>query len=189
MKKMMGALLLCLSAQAFAGTVTVSGVGLDDKISVNKKNLVLNGAGLRTRLIFDVYVGALYLPRKMSTPEGIFTDKGPKRVALHMLRHLSASEFMDAFNKAINANHTPEEYAPLAARLLRFGQAFHDVGDVDKGSIVTLDFIQENGVTVLTVNGKEITRIEGEDFYIALLKIWLGKNPVQDSLKEEMLGG
>jgi hypothetical protein len=189
MKNIMGALLLCLSVQAFAGTVTVGGVGLDDKITVNRKALVLNGAGIRTKLIFDVYVGALYLSQKKNSPDDIFADQGPKRVELHILRHLAASDFMDAFNKAINANHTPEEYAPLAARLLRFGRSFREVGEVDKGSLIILDFVPETGMTVLTVNRKEITRIEGADFFNAMLKIWLGKNPVQDSLKKEMLGG
>jgi hypothetical protein len=29
----------------------------------------------------------------------------------------------------------------------------------------------------------------GEDFYRALLRIWLGDNPVQDDLKKALLGG
>lgn len=187
MKKLLSIMLLCLSAQAFAATV--SGVKLEDKISLDNKELVLNGAGLRTKVFFNIYVGALYLTQKNSTPEGIFADKGPKRVKLYIMRHLAAGDFMEAFNKAINANHTPEEYAPLAARLLRFGRSFREVGEVDKGSIILLDYIPEANLMVLTVNGKEITRVPGEDFYNAMLKIWLGKNPVQDSLKKEMLGG
>jgi hypothetical protein len=31
--------------------------------------------------------------------------------------------------------------------------------------------------------------IEGEDFYRALLRIWLGDRPVQDDLKKSLLGG
>jgi len=189
MKKIMGVLLLCLCAQAFAGAVSIAGVNLEDKITVDKKELALNGAGLRTKVIFNVYVGALYLSQKKNAADEIFADKGPKRVELHILRHITAGDFMDAFNKAINANHTPEEYVPVAARLLRFGRSFREVGEVDKGSLIILDFMPETGMTVLTVNRKEITRIEGADFFNAMLKIWLGKNPVQDSLKKEMLGG
>ena len=189
MKNFVGMMLLCLSAQAFAGTVTVGGVKLEDKISVDKKELVLNGAGMRSKVIFNIYVSALYLAQKRNTPEAIFADKGPKRVELHILRHLSAGDFMDAFNKAINANNTPEEYAPVAARLIRFGRSFREVGEVDKGSVIVLDFNPETNMMMLTVNGKEITRIEGQDFYNAMLKIWLGKNPVQDNLKKAMLGG
>ncbi len=187
MKKFVGILLLCLSVQAMAATV--GGVKLEDKIHVGSSDLVLNGAGIRTKVFFNIYVGALYLTQKTSTPEGVLTNPDAKRVELHVLRHLSAGDFMEAFNKAINANHTPEEYVPIASRLLQFGRAFREVGEVDKGSIIILDYIPDSGMTLLTVNGKEIKRIKGADFYAALLRIWLGKNPVQDSLKKEMLGG
>ncbi len=187
MKRLIGILLLCLSAQTMAATV--GGVILEEQIHVGNHNLVLNGAGIRTKVFFKIYVGALYLPQKTATPEGVFSTTGAKRVELHVLRHLTASDFMEAFNKAVNANNTPEEYAPIAARLVQFGRAFREVGEVDKGSVIILDFVPESNLTLLTVNGKEIKRIPGADFYAALLRIWLGKNPVQDSLKKEMLGG
>ncbi len=183
----LGTMLLLLSAHALAATV--GGVKLEDKITLNKSALVLNGAGVRTKVFFDIYVGALYLTEKKNTAEQVLADKGPKRVELRVMRHLAASDFMDAFNKAVNANNTPEEYAPVAARLIRFGRSFREVGEVNKGSIITLDYLPDIDKMVLTVNNKEITRIEGADFYAALLKIWLGRNPVQDSLKKEMLGG
>jgi len=31
--------------------------------------------------------------------------------------------------------------------------------------------------------------IQGEDFYRALLRIWLGDQPVQEDLKKALLGG
>ena len=40
------------------------------------------------------------------------------------------------------------------------------------------------------IAGKPAGRpIEGEDFYRALLRIWLGDKPVQDDLKKSLLGG
>jgi hypothetical protein len=43
--------------------------------------------------------------------------------------------------------------------------------------------------TQLTVDGKPSgAPIPGEDFYRALLKIWLGEHPVQDDLKKALLG-
>ncbi|MGS0730103.1 chalcone isomerase family protein, partial [Shewanella sp. 0m-11] len=43
------------------------------------------------------------------------------------------------------------------------------------------------GVTAYK-NGQAQATIAGEDFRQALLKIWLGKEPAQNSLKEAMLG-
>jgi hypothetical protein len=41
----------------------------------------------------------------------------------------------------------------------------------------------------VVVNGKaQGSAIAGEDFYGALLRIWLGDKPVQDDLKKALLG-
>jgi hypothetical protein len=43
--------------------------------------------------------------------------------------------------------------------------------------------------TQLVVDGKPAGKaIEGEDFYRALLRIWLGSHPVQEDLKKALLG-
>ena len=45
------------------------------------------------------------------------------------------------------------------------------------------------GATRLVVNGKAAGKpIAGEDFYKALLRIWIGDKPVQDDLKKSLLG-
>ena len=52
---------------AGAQAAEVGGVKLDDKVNVGGQELVLNGAGVRTRAIFKVYVGSLYVPAKANT--------------------------------------------------------------------------------------------------------------------------
>jgi hypothetical protein len=186
MKKLIAAVLLCLPMQVFA--LSVAGVDVPEKAHVDSRDLVLNGAGIRTKFLFKIYVGALYLEGKKTTADAVLVDSGAKRVALHIMRHLNGGDLMEAFNKAINANHTPEEYAPLAVRLIQFSRVFREVGEVKKGDVITLDYLPSAG-TVVSVNGKEHGRIEGEDFYRALLKIWMGKKPVSEDLKKGMLGG
>ena len=66
---------------AAAAAAEVGGVKLDDKASVGGKELVLNGAGVRTRAIFKVYVGSLYLPAKATTPRGRARDRAAPRPA------------------------------------------------------------------------------------------------------------
>ncbi|MBP7668921.1 MAG: chalcone isomerase family protein, partial [Burkholderiaceae bacterium] len=58
-----GWLMTGLALLALAGPVMaaeVAGVKLQEKVSVGGKDLVLNGAGVRTRMVFKVYVAALY---------------------------------------------------------------------------------------------------------------------------------
>ena len=55
------------------------------------------------------------------------------------------------------------------------------------GMTITLDWT--GAATQLTVNGKPAGKpIAGEDFYRALLRIWLGDKPVQNDLKKSLLG-
>ncbi len=185
MNKLFVVLLACLPMQAFG--VTVSGVEVPEKAHVQSRQLVLNGAGVRTKFMFKVYVAALYMETKKKRPDEVLVDGGVKRVSLYVMRKLTGGEFMEAFNKAINANHTADQYIPLAARLIHFSRVFRKVGEVNKGDVITLDYSPETG-TIVSVNGKEQGRTEGQDFYRALLKIWMGDHPVSDSLKKGMLG-
>ncbi len=104
-----------------------------------------------------------------------------------MMRKVDGDDFLGAFEKAIHENHTDEEYAALEARMTQLARVFHDVGQVKQGDVITLDY--SGSRTVVSVNGKVQARIKGKDFYQALLKIWLGDNPVSDSLKRGLLGG
>jgi Chalcone isomerase-like len=84
----------------------VSGVKLSDSVQLLGSHLVLNGAGVRTKIIFKVYVAALYVSQKQTTAGAILSDTNSQRVALHMLRELSDEKLLNAFNEAIEANHT-----------------------------------------------------------------------------------
>lgn len=46
---------------------------------------VLNGAGIRTRFFFKIYVGALYLPERAGQAQQVYAMVGPKRVLMHFL--------------------------------------------------------------------------------------------------------
>ncbi len=183
MKKLIALILLCLTAQAFA--LELAGVKLDDKAQVGNAMLQLNGADIRTKLLFKVYVGALYLGVKRHVDAAALADKGDKRVALHMLRELSSAEWLAAFNKGLAANNTS---AVLDASIKEFSSIFHTVNQVVKGDVITLDYIQGEG-TRISVNGVEKGRVAGAEFNRALLKIWLGEQPVDGDLKKGMLGG
>jgi len=61
------------------------------------------------------------------------------------------------------------------------------IGEAKKGMAIALDWT--GGGTILVVNGKPAGKpIAGEDFYKALLRIWIGDKPVQDDLKKSLLG-
>ena len=168
----------------------VEGVKLADKVRVGDAGpeLVLNGAGVRTRLIFKVYVGALYLQQKRTAPDAVFSDSGPKRIAMHMLREVKAEQFFSALNDGLKDNHTPEQLAKIEPQIREFEGIFKRVQIAKQGDVILLDYMPGAGTRVL-VNGDAKGTLTGGEFYAALLRLWLGDKPADSDLKKAMLGG
>ena len=101
--------LLC----APAGSVEIEGVKLADTATVAGRDLVLNGAGLRKRLLFDVYVASLYLPAKVSAAAAVLKAE-PRRVEIQMLRKVGADDFLEALKNGIEANASRTERHELS---------------------------------------------------------------------------
>jgi hypothetical protein len=119
---------------------------------------------VESRELFNVYVIGLYLPEKKNDPAAVLALPGPKRAAIHVLRNVDAETFSEALIDGLRANTTAAE-----------------------GMAISLDWT--GAATQLVVNGKPAGKpIAGEDFYRALLRIWLGDSPVQDDLKKSLLG-
>lgn len=166
--------------------VEVAGVKIDDRASVGGQELVLNGAGVRTRAIFKVYVGSLYVPAK-AADLGAVLAKGPRRIQMNIMRNLSADQLVDALVDGLKENNSADELNAVktqTAELVATMKAFNDVKEKD---VVTLDFV--DGATKIGLNGAAKGSIAGEPFNRALTKIWLGDHPVQADLKKAMLGG
>jgi hypothetical protein len=114
--------------------------------------------------------------------------KGAKRLAIVTLRDLSGEQFVDALIDGLKNNHDATTFAALGPRIEQFRAIMLTIGNAPEKSVVHLDWLPETG-TRLTFNGTQKgADIAGEDFYRALLRIWLGDKPVQDDLKEKLLG-
>ena len=186
MKKIM--LLVCCVLLSFnASAMEVAGVKPADSVTLGNQVLMLNGAGLRSRFFFKVYVAALYVQVKQTSESAVIADENPQRIALYMLRDLSEKRFMDATLEAIEANHTKAEMAMMNDQIKQMSDIFHLVEDLHSGDVITIDYLPSIG-TEISVNGVTYGTIVGEMFHRALLKIWLGSHPVQADLKAELLG-
>ena len=167
----------------------VAGVKLEEKEKVATAELVLNGAGLRKRAFLQVYAIGLYLPEKKPVATEVIAATGPKRIAIHMLRDVDADQFSGALADGIKDNHPEAEATKLEPRVRQLAAIMLDMKEAKKGMRITLDWLPAAG-TQVTVEGKPLgAPIPGEDFYRALLRIWLGDKPVQDDLKKALLGG
>ena len=180
------AVIAAVMLAAHAWAVEVAGVQVPDKASVGGRELVLNGAGLRKKAIFKVYVGSLYLPRTATAAQAVLAQS-PRRIRLDVLRNLSSDQLIDALVEGLHQNTTASEMQALVIPVGEMAAVMKAFGAVKEGSVVTLDFV--DGATKIGLNGTERGAIAGEPFSAALTKIWIGDHPAQEDLRKAMLGG
>lgn len=185
MKKLVAMLLMCVAMQASA--LELGGVKLEDKVQVGNAPLVLNGAGVRSALFFDVYAAGLYLAEKKTSAEAVMADEGAKRIVLYVLKDGDARHFLDSLRKGIGKNQSEQQLAALGERMDALNHLFEGIEKVKKTDAIAFDWLPGVG-TRISLNDKELGRIEGADFYRALLSIWIGDKPARADLKKELLG-
>ena len=174
-----------------ARAVDIEGVKIDDKVVLASgvPELVLNGAGVRHKFAFiKVYIGSLYLTQRKNDNEAIFADPGPKRVSMNILSsEVTAQDLISSMNNALAVNLSPHELALIEKRIRDLNTMMSTVKAINKGSVVHLDYLPDVGTRVI-VDGQERITIPGEDFFRAMLHIWIGNKPVDGRLRDAMLG-
>jgi hypothetical protein len=181
-------LALAVGLGTAAQAIEVAGLKFDDTVKVAGKDLKVNGAGVRTRIVIKVYALVLYLPEKKDTAAGVLESPGPRRFSLGLLREVTGEELGQAFMSGITANTDKAERSKFVNQLAQFGEAFVNIPQAKKGDVINVDWVPDTG-TVMTFNGKPIGEpLKDIAFYNAVLKIWLGDKPVDSSLKPQLLG-
>ncbi|AXA93243.1 chalcone isomerase family protein [Massilia sp. YMA4] len=176
-----------LSHSAFAADV--AGIRFDDTATVGGQALKLNGAGVRTKIVFKVYALGLYLPEKKTAVADVLATQGARRIQIVSMRDLTSDEFGDAFMKGLNSNTDQAERTRFLPQTKTFGEMFASLSGLKKGDVLLVDWVPGTG-TVCTLNGRKIGEtVPDVAFYNAILRIWLGENPADNSLKGKLLGG
>lgn len=180
--------LLALGQAQAQQAVEMEGQKFEPTVAVGGQNLALNGVGLRKRAIFKVYVAGLYAGQKSTSAAAIVNDKGARRVSLRMLRDVEAQSFIDSFNEGLK-NNTPEaQLAAMKPQVDALVATLNSIGEAKKGDVINFDFTPDGG-TRITLNGQpKGNPIPGADFFAAVLRIWLGDKPADETLKKGMLG-
>ena len=182
------ACLLTWSSGVYAAPVEISGVRVEDPITLHGSKLLLNGAGVRYKAVFKVYVAAVYVGIKASTPEEVYAAPGPKRLSITLLRDIDSSEIGKTFAKAIEGPSLKGEMARFIPNLIEMEQNFAAHEKLLAGENFTIDWVPGTG-TVLTLKGKP----RGEPFkeielFNTLIGIWLGPFAADWKLRDALLG-
>ena len=166
---------------------TIANIDIPNIVSHSDQStkLILNGAGIRTKFIFDIYIGSLYLEKKQKTASAVYSAHGEKRISMHFLYdEVSKEKLIDGWNVGFKNNLTSDELTKFKAQIEQFNSFFVTV---KKGDVINLNFIPTTGTKVI-INNKNVGIVEGDMFFTALLKIWLGDEPADSGLKKAMLG-
>jgi hypothetical protein len=167
-------------------SVEIKGVKVEETAQVGDSALVLNGAGMRVKLMFKVYVAGLYLTQKLNDTYAVINDAGNKRISMHFLRNVNADALLGGMNDGFTDNNTKADMAAIAPQMQAFRQMMTSAKEVKEGDEIVLDLTSTG--TQVNLNGKLLGNIDGEAFNRALLRVWLGNKPVDAPLKKALLG-
>ncbi len=106
-----------------------------------------------------------------------------------MLRDVGADTFTEALVDGIRANHSEAEAKALEPRIKELAAIIAELKEAKKGMAIALDWTGKRNAGCWSTANPSGRPIAGEDFYRALLRIWIGDKPVQDDLKKALLGG
>jgi hypothetical protein len=163
----------------------VAGIEVDKSCNVEARPMKLNGAGIRSKYFIKVYVGVLCLEQPAQDPATLLATPGAKRMQMNMLyKKVEAEKITEGWTDGFRANLDEARFSQLEPRLKQFNALFPTLR---KGDVVNMDYVPGRG-TELQINGKSLGVIEGEDFFNALLQVWIGKHPADKSLKKGLLG-
>jgi hypothetical protein len=193
LRRFVSALVLgCAVCGAWAA-VDVSGVPLDETVTVAGVPLKLNGAGFRKRGYFKIDVTALYLQQKYNSLDAVEKAPGVKRLQLAIQQDVTGSQASRYFLIDFEASATPAEFAQLISEVSQIGDIYSALPKIKKGDIVTMDWIPGKGL-IATLNGNVLTSHGAASPYMnnellgrVMLRMYIGgKTPAE--LHDNLLG-
>ena len=178
----LAALLCPVFAQSPSGR-TLRGVTFPVQTARAGKLLSLNGIGLRTKIVFKVYVGGLYVEKTSKDAGELISSDQDKLMELVFLRNVGGATVAEAISEGFEKN-SKERLPALKERIEKFRKL---IPDLAKGDKLSFFYAAGKGLTV-EANGKVSGEIEGRDFSEALFRCWLGNSPADTDLKKGLLG-
>lgn len=162
----------------------VNGVHFEDSVQVGDQTLVFNGAGTRHATIFnvDVYVAALYVPTATHDAAAILRPEVPRQIVLVMKREVDAQTMANAIREGLT--HAAGSRASAIASELDAFVAW--VPQMRERNRMTVTF--SGGHLTITASGAHGTFRGSAALGDAFFRMWLGAHPVEDSLRDAMLG-
>jgi len=166
----------------------VEGFRFEATLRLGGADLVLNGVGVRRRFFLPVYVGALYVPQRSSDPETLLAQRGPRRMSMRFVRDVEAELFMNSLDLGMRRHYSPQQLEVWREQWQALTGVIANIVVARRADHVTWDYTPHAGARVMQNSVAITPTMSGEDFYNAVLRVWLGPHPADAELKRGLLG-
>jgi hypothetical protein len=165
----------------------VDGVIIPRTLDFQNKKLELNGFGTRSKMWVDIYIQSLFLERISEDPKFILdNDLDVMAIRIQITSPLvSSGKFTRNFNKGFEKSAGENLFA-LQTKIEAFKALLAD--KIIEKDVFDLIFNPKDKSIWVYKNDVFKGKIAGLDFKHALFSIWLGNDPVDEKLKNDLLG-
>lgn len=166
--------------------IVFEGVTIPRTMKFENKTLQLNGAGSRSKMWMEVYIQALYLSQLSQNPIEIINDN------LEMSIRIEITSALVSSGKLTRAIHTGFEksagdnFNALKSKMELLKSFLAD--EIKRGDVFELTYNPTDSSVWVTKNSVLKGKVPGFDFKKVFFGIWLGDNPVDEELKNSLLG-
>ena len=189
-RRFLGGALLLLSVVRASAAREVDGVVFADELRLGESALLrLAGAGIFRLFFMRYYVCGLYLAEGVSGGDAAVQSDRPRRVELVALRRIGAFEFLWGLDRGLADNSSEKELKALAAPLGALRDSIRSIGTLAAGARVAIDYLPDAGTRIVVDNQLRGGPFAGKALNDALIKVWIGRRPLDAALKEVLLGG
>ncbi len=187
LKPLLIAASLCWSSASFS-MVEVAGVKVEDSITVSGTKLQLNGAGIRYKGPFKVYVGDLYTTQPVKSLDELIAAPGPKRLNMTFLREINSADFGKLLTRGIEDNVSRNEVSKIVVGMIKMGEIFAANKNFLPGDVCALEWDPAKGLSIWAKGKLQAEPFKDPAFFRALMSIWFGQTPADWKLKDQLLG-
>ncbi|MGK0238350.1 MAG: hypothetical protein ACI92G_001816 [Candidatus Pelagisphaera sp.] len=136
------------------------------------------------RMFFNLYDAKFYTDAaQIGDIDKLLDGKNALLLEFDYLRKIKKSIILESSENILAKNMSPDDLDLIQERLDRINEAYRTV---DKGDRSGLSYIPGKGTT-LSINKEPIVTIEGEDFARLYFRIWLGEQPISQSMRDALL--
>ena len=149
-------LLISIMISSVSYAKQVADINMPDKLKIDNTKLILNGTGLREKWFLDLYVGGLYLTKKMKNDLTIINSKEDMAIRLHIVSSLITSKKMKNATMEGFENSTNDNISPIKKEIDEFIAVFK--AEIKKNDVFEMVYVDSIGTKIFK-NGKLILRL------------------------------